>query len=135
MHIFDFLVKRFWSSITFCGYLRKKLDFGRSFLWGAWRIPSHSQFMCSVFWTCCESLLFVMEFLKLFYINFDTISIFFPYISNINLNILSRFLSLIFFLLKFIIPSYFEGIHSHTTQLKVLHNLISLIWRSLFWVE
>ena len=123
MQISDFLVKKCYSSITFCGFLRKKLHFGKSFLWAAWGIPIHAQLMCSVFWTCCKNLFFVMEFLKLFYINFDTYFSYFPHKSVILMP--SGFLSLLF-LLNSIIPSYFEELHSDTFWFDFI-NLLELI--------
>ena len=57
----------------------KKLNFGRSFLSAAWKVPNHPQFMCSVFCTCCKNLFFCHG-ISLFYIHFDTyFFIFFPF--------------------------------------------------------
>ena len=71
---------------------------------------------------------FVMEFLKLFYINFDTFFIFFPQISNINLNMPSRFLSLNFFHLISLFHLILRNYILTQRRLKVLHNLIFMIW-------
>ena len=106
----------------------KKLHFGKSFLWAAWGIPNHAQLMCSVFWTCCKNLFFVMEFLKIFYINFDTyFFIFFPLISNIKLNMSSR-LTLIFFYLILLFHLILRNYIVTQRSWKVLYNLIFMIW-------
>ena len=108
---------------------KKKLHFGKSFLWAAWAIPNHAQLMCSVFWTCCKNLFFVMEFRKIFYINFDTyFLIFFPWISNINLNMPSRFLSLIFFHL---ILLFHHILRNYIVTLNVAEKYF-IIWYSWF---
>ena len=112
------------SSIIFCGYCEKKLHFGKSFLWAAWGIPNHPQLTCSVFWTCCKNLFFFMEFLKIFYINFDTY--FFIKISIINF----FYLILLFHL---ILRTYIVTQRSW----KVLHNLIFMIrfhwFKGVYW--
>ena len=108
------LVKTSYILEGFFGFLWKKVTFLHAAQknWAAWRIPNHPQFMCSVFWTRCENVFFVIEFLKLFCINLDTFFHIFPWIGGINRNMPWRFLSLFFF---YFIASYFEELHSDTT--------------------
>ena len=121
--------KKCYSSITFRGFWGKKLHFEKSFLWVAWGTSNHAQLMRSVFWTCCKNLFFVMEFLKIFYVNFDTyFFIFSPKISNINLNMPSKFLALIFFTLILLFHLILRNYIVTQRSWKVLHNLIFMIW-------
>ena len=112
----------------------KKLHFWKSFLWAAWGIPNDAQLMCSVFWTCCKNLFFVMEFLEIFYTNLDTFFHFYPinwcYQSKyaIKISITNSFFYLIL-LFHLILGNYI------VTQCswKVLHNLLFMIW--FYWFK
>ena len=101
LQIFDFFQKSHMSSTL----TRKELE-DENLVWHLKAIQSLQQFRTPLNRSCN----LVMIFLKLFYINFDRcFFIILPQVSNINLNIPSSFLSLIFYLIllfHFILRSY-----------------------------